>query len=216
MGRRLIELEGKAYKQHKTISNLIRMKEDAIKAYSNDKVSKKDDVDQRQKEMGIIELGNKLAAAMLGTKGKQETSGQREMKEDKKREMERTEKKEKMIANYDLQIADEKKKLEAIQGDLRKAKGPDMNCIAEDPDFHIDNNRDDRGYTYLMVATSNDDFDTAKICLDLGADPSMSVKNNEGLSAIHYSDFFGFDKITDLIMQVRNISNHLCKCSVLL
>ena len=36
------------------------------------------------------------------------------MKEDKKREMERTEKKEKMIANYDLQIADEKKKLEAI------------------------------------------------------------------------------------------------------
>ena len=216
MGRRLIELEGKAYKQHKTISNLIRMKEDAIKAYSNDKVSKKDDVDQRQKEEGIIELGNKLAAAMLGKKGKKETSGQRKMKEDTKREMERTEKKEKMIANYDLQIADETKKLEAIQADLRKVKGPDMNGIAEAPDFHIDNNRDDRGHTYLMVATSNDDFDTTKICLDLGADPSMSVKNDEGLSAIHYSHFFGFDKITDLIMQVRNISNHLCKCSVLL
>ena len=158
MGRRLIELEGKAYKQHKTISNLIRMKEDAIKAYSNDKVSKKDDVDQRQKEEGIIELGNKLAAAMLGKKGKKETSGQRKMKEDTKREMERTEKKEKMIANYDLQIADETKKLEAIQADLRKVKGPDMNGIAEAPDFHIDNNRDDRGHTYLMVATSNDDW----------------------------------------------------------
>ena len=213
MGRRLIELEGMAYKQHKTISNLIRMKEDSIKAYSNDKVSKKDDVDQRQKEEGIIELGNKLAAVMLGKKNKKETA-QRLMIEDKQHEMEMKEKREKMIANYDLQIADETKKLEAIQADLRKVKGPDMNGIAEDPDFHIDNNRDDRGHTYLMVASSNDDFDTAKICLDLGADPSMSVKNDEGLSAIHYSHFFGFDKITDLLMEVRSISNHLCICTV--
>jgi len=212
MGRRLIELEGMAYKQHKTISNLIRMKEDAIKAYSNDKVSKKDDVDQRQKEEGIIELGNKLAAAMLGKKNKKETA-QRLMIEDTKHEMEMKEKRERMIANYDKQITDETKKLEAIQADLRKVKGPDLNGIAEDPDFHIDNNRDDRGHTYLMVASSNDDFDTAKICLDLGADPSMSIKNDEGLSAIHYSHFFGFDKITDLIMEVRSISNHLCKCT---
>jgi len=195
-GRALLQLEGKAYQHNKTITNLLRMKEDVTKAYKKNrgKVSKFDknmteeEKKKRLEEEAIIDMANKLAS-----------------KEYKKEQ----ELKEEMIKKYDQQIADETKELEVVRFELRKVKGIEIGVgIAEDRNFHIDDNRDNRGHTYLMVASQNDDYITAEMCLSLGADPTMSIKNDEGLSAIHYSHFFGFDKITDLIVQVRTIPHN--------
>ena len=189
-GRALLQLEGKAYQHNKTITSLLRMKEDVTKAYKKKgKVSKfdKNKTEEEKKkqleEEAIIDKANKL--------GNKEYKKEQEMKEE-------------LIKKYDQQIADETKELEVVRSDLRKVKGPG----AEDPNFHIDDSRDSRGHTYLMVASQNDDYITAEMCLDLGADPTMSIKNDEGLSAIHYSHFFGFGKITDLIVQVRPTPDH--------
>ena len=69
----------------------------------------------------------------------------------------------------------------------------------EDVNFHVDRDRDERGFTLLMIAAQNDDFFTAKTCFDLGAD--AYVKSPEGLTAIDYSYFFGFECVTNLILQ---------------
>ena len=152
------------------------------------KVSKFDKNKTEEEKKKLLEEEAIIEASKLGNK---EYKKEQEMKEE-------------MIKKYDQQIADETKELEVVRFELRKVKGPG----AEDPNFHIDDNRDSRGHTYLMVASQNDDYITAEICLDLGADPTMSIKNDEGLSAIHYSHFFGFGKITDLIVQVRPTPDH--------
>ena len=173
------------------------MKEDTIKAYTKKETKSKlegktaEDIEQLEKEKRIIETGKKLAAAL-----------QQKAKDDKKLADEK-ELRDKMIAKYDKQIVDETKELEAVRAELRKVKGPAGDGTAEDPNFSMDGNRDDRGHSYLMVTSQNNDYVTAEICLRLGADPSLSTRNEEGLSAIHYSTFFGFHKVTNLIIEVR-------------
>ena len=196
-GRLLLQLEGKASQHRKTISNLQSMKEDTIKAYTKKETKSKlegktaEDIEQLEKEKRIIETGKKLAAAL-----------QQKAKDDKKLADEK-ELRDKMIAKYDKQIVDETKELEAVRAELRKVKGSAEDGTAEDPNFSMDGNRDDRGHSYLMVTSQNNDYVTAEICLRLGADPSLSTRNEEGLSAIHYSTFFGFHKVTNLIIEVR-------------
>lgn len=70
--------------------------------------------------------------------------------------------------------------------------------LARKVNFHIDG-VDDRGHTFLMVASCNNDVETVQLCLDLGAD--KSAMNPDGLTAIHYSHVFGFDAVTDVILQ---------------
>ena len=64
--------------------------------------------------------------------------------------------------------------------------------------FHIDNSRDERGFTVLMLCAQNNLPKIAKICLELGAD--ISAQSHEGLTAIHYSSVFGFEEVTNQIL----------------
>ena len=97
-----------------------------------------------------------------------------------------------------------KKQLNECLHDITNLKPPGS---FYDESFHIDNTRDGRGYTFLMVASTNDDVETAQICLDWGASPH--VVNPEGLTAADYSYFFGFDQITKLILEVRTHKSYL-------
>ncbi len=93
--------------------------------------------------------------------------------------------------------------LQKLRQDISLAKGDvmeenDGSCKAEGA-FQIDGSRDDRGFTFLMIAAQNDDFPTAKICFDLGAD--ADAESPEGLTAIDYSFFFEHERVTNLILQ---------------
>ena len=88
------------------------------------------------------------------------------------------------------------KQLQKLRADIAEIKGEG---IEEDITFHIDRSRDDRGFTFLMLAAQNDDFFTAKTCLALGADAYAT--SPEGLTAIDFSYFFEHEHITNLILQ---------------
>jgi ankyrin repeat protein len=88
------------------------------------------------------------------------------------------------------------KHLQKLRADIAEIKGEG---IEEDVNFHIDRSRDDRGFTFLMLASQNDDFFTAKTCLALGADAYAT--SPEGLTAIDFSYFFEHTQITNLILQ---------------
>ena len=93
-------------------------------------------------------------------------------------------------------IVSKMKQLQQLRADIVEIKGDGME---EDTSFHIDNTRDDRGFTILMNSAQSDDFLTAKTCFDLGADAYAT--SHEGLTAIDYSYFFGFERMTELIVQ---------------
>lgn len=87
----------------------------------------------------------------------------------------------------------------------------------EDPNFHIDGSRDERGHSFLMMAAQNNDAQTVRTCLKIGAKPM--VTNGEGLSAIDYSFRFNFEEVTDLMLQVRQrllIAPSFCRLKCLL
>ena len=86
--------------------------------------------------------------------------------------------------------------LQKLRTEIADVKG---NGTQEDVNFHIDRSRDDRGFTFLMRAAQNDDFFTAKTCLQLGADPY--AQSPEGLTAIDFSFFFEHKHVTDLILR---------------
>lgn len=88
------------------------------------------------------------------------------------------------------------KQLQNLCADIAEIKGEG---IEEDINFHIDRSRDNRGFTFLMLAAQNDDFFTAKTCLALGADAYAT--SPEGLTAIDFSYFFEHKQITNLIVQ---------------
>jgi hypothetical protein len=88
--------------------------------------------------------------------------------------------------------------LKELRAEIASIKGDGME---EDVNFDIDRNRDERGFTFLMVAAHNNDFMTAKTCFQLNANPSVTT-GLEGLAAIDFSYFFGFEHITNLILQV--------------
>lgn len=67
----------------------------------------------------------------------------------------------------------------------------------EEEDFDMNNSRDENGHTLLMVAAQNNDVDTARLCLDLHADPN--ARSAEGHTAMVFSYYFGFDAMTALI-----------------
>ncbi|KAL7538711.1 hypothetical protein ACHAXR_008739 [Thalassiosira sp. AJA248-18] len=100
------------------------------------------------------------------------------------------------LRNTSVLIPKKIKQLQQLRADIAKIKG---GGIKEDASFHIDGMRDDRGFSMLMVAAQNDDFFTAKTCFDLGADAYAT--SPEGLTAIDYSYFFGFEHVTNLIVQ---------------
>jgi len=88
------------------------------------------------------------------------------------------------------------KQLQKLREDISYVKGTG---IEEDINFHIDRSKDDRGFTFLMIAAQNDDLFTAKICFELGAD--AYAKSPEGLTAIDFSFFFEHKRVTNLILQ---------------
>ena len=100
-------------------------------------------------------------------------------------------------------LAPKVKELAAFRADIAAIRGDDM---AEDVHFNINKSRDERGFTFLIVAAQNDDFFTAKLCFELRADPH--VTSPEGLTAADYSSFFGFERVTNLIAQVRRVARN--------
>ena len=102
----------------------------------------------------------------------------------------------KRVKKLESSIEAEEDELNEIRLDIEPLKGPGA---IEDTNFNIDNTRDQRGHTFLQVAAQNNDFDTAQLCLRTGADPS--VTNSDGLAAIDYSHFFGFEIVTNLLLQ---------------
>lgn len=90
---------------------------------------------------------------------------------------------------YNIALVRKKKVLGGLRSDMGSM---------EDEEFHIDGSRDERNHTFLMVAAQNNDYLTAKLCLELGANPLIEV---DGVSAAHYSYFFSFDRVTDVIVR---------------
>lgn len=87
-------------------------------------------------------------------------------------------------------------RLNEVRFRIEEIKGPNL---LEDKNFDIDKTTDARGFTILQISAQNNDFDTAKLCLrELGASPN--IQNQERLTAIDYSYFFGFNDINDLIL----------------
>lgn len=109
---------------------------------------------------------------------------------------------QKVVSRNDPKIARAVESLAGLRLDIEAIKGPKM---YEDENFDIDNSRDERGHTFLMVASQNNDFQTAQICLALGADPYAI--NPDRFQAIDYSFFWGFDDITNMILKVRATSS---------
>lgn len=58
----------------------------------------------------------------------------------------------------------------------------------EDENFHIDNSRDERGQSFLMVATQNNDIETARLCFSLKANPD--VTSPEGFTGASVETLF--------------------------
>ena len=79
----------------------------------------------------------------------------------------------------DPKISSAKARLNKVRHEIEQIKGSN---IFEDPHFHIDQTRDPRDHTFLQVCSQNDDYDTAKLCLELGANPN--VMNGDRLMAI--------------------------------
>ena len=102
----------------------------------------------------------------------------------------------KQLQNIRPLIPTKEKELLKLRADMAEIKG---SGTEEDANFHIDGSRDDRGFTILMIAAQNDDFITAKTCFDMGADAFAT--SPEGLTAIDFSYFFGFEQLTNLIVQ---------------
>ena len=122
-----------------------------------------------------------------------------------------------LIKSSEASIKSQKKRLAVLHWMILIKKNQlqnlrqDISCIKSDVveendessenegNFHIDESRDDRGFTVLMIAAQNNDCLTAQTCFDLGAD--ANVKSPEGLTAIDYSFFFEHKRVTNLILQ---------------
>jgi len=63
--------------------------------------------------------------------------------------------------------------------------------------FDIDRLHDRRGLTLLSVAALNEDVKTVRVCLEVGASPS--VLNADNTRAIDIAYRFGFDEISDML-----------------
>jgi len=100
------------------------------------------------------------------------------------------------MTDLEIPIVMKMNQLQKLREDISYVKGKGTK---EDDNFHIDRSRDDRGFTFLMIAAQNNDFLTAKTCFELGAD--AYAKSPEGLTAIDFSFFFEHKRVTNLILQ---------------
>jgi hypothetical protein len=101
-----------------------------------------------------------------------------------------------VVDGNDAKISSAICQLNNVRCEIEIIKGPGN---FEDEQFHIDQTTDARGHTFLMVSAQNNDLETAKLCIELGACPN--ILNGERLMAIDYSYFFCFDDITSIIMK---------------
>ena len=69
----------------------------------------------------------------------------------------------------------------------------------EDPRFGINASRDEHNHTFLMVAVQNNDIDTVRLCLRLGASASETCYG--GRTAMFFARYFGFDEIAALLTE---------------
>ena len=86
--------------------------------------------------------------------------------------------------------------LESFRLEIGKIKGEGGK---EDDAFNLDGNRTEEGNSFMHVAAMNNDFETARICLQLGA--NSNVINVEGFTPAMYAGYFGFDEIVGLIIR---------------
>ena len=86
--------------------------------------------------------------------------------------------------------------LESLRLEIGKIKGEDEK---EDDEFNLDENRTEEGNSLMHVAAMNNDFETARVCLQLGANPN--VINVDGFTPVMYAGYFGFEKIVGLIIR---------------
>ena len=133
-----------------------RMKERGL-----DDVSKKSKLQMKRRDIESVEA--ELAAGVQRIAGaKQKIQSQQEI-----------------VDLNDPKISNAKARLNEVRHEIEQIKGSN---VFEDPHFHINETRDPRGHTFLQVCSQNDDYDTAKLCLELGANPN--VLNVERLMAI--------------------------------
>jgi len=64
--------------------------------------------------------------------------------------------------------------------------------------FNINSMRDQNDLSFLMAAVQNEDQETAKLCLDLGAFPDEM--NSSGQTALFFSRYFNLDKLIALLI----------------
>ena len=86
--------------------------------------------------------------------------------------------------------------LNQLRHDISQIKG---NGQEEDPSFDVDC-KNVSGDTFLIFAAQNNDVQTVRVCLKIGATPT--IMNEDGLMATHYSHRFNFEEVTDLLLQV--------------
>ena len=103
-------------------------------------------------------------------------------------------KEQKVVNSINPQIEKATATVKQLRHDIEQIKGANT---FEDKHFHIDQTKDGRGHTFLQVSAQNNDFDTAKLCLELGANPN--IMNEDRLMAVDYSYFWKFENITSLI-----------------
>lgn len=98
------------------------------------------------------------------------------------------------LQSLDEPISSKKAELEGLRSEIGEIKGEGEK---EDASFNLDGNRTQEGNSFLHIAAMNDDFETARICLSLGANPN--VVNSEGHTPVSYAAYFGFDEIVELL-----------------
>jgi len=103
-------------------------------------------------------------------------------------------KEQKVVNSINPQIEKATATVKQLRHDIEQIKGSNS---FEDKHFHIDHTKDARGHTFLQVSAQNNDLDTAKLCLELGANPN--IMNEDRLMAVDYSFFWKFENITTLI-----------------
>ena len=134
---------------------------------------------KQEKEDGIKVIDRRLEEGKVRVAGKEQAIKKRQ---------------DRIDSEYNPKIADASGEVDDVRYDIEQIKGPNL---FEDKHFHIDHTKDARGHTFLQVSAQNNDLDTAKLCLELGANPN--IINEDRLMAVDYSYFWGFDSITSLI-----------------
>jgi hypothetical protein len=83
-----------------------------------------------------------------------------------------------LVERKDVAVTETRRRIATLKGGDQK----------EDATFGINSSKDERGLTLLMVTVLGDDVETARVCLDLGADPDGLT--SEGMTAMLIASYF--------------------------